>query len=310
MKSITQLAQIASGSLYDSGYLDNPDGVDVDIELDLDEINDDDIEAAGMGNLKTGNGGGEGGDGEKKGSLTGSREDSRLEGGGRGERSGAGRRQEVRESSQDARADGRVSDKMKKMASDVKTTGRDSALESLLTNLAATAEYIESLENPPQATESAHDNGIPREVADSFQTGDDSQQENTRERSGGDDDADVSRVRGPQADDENLNRVRRTDTSSSGKKYVSSKQTTDNEAAQNYGGGGTTVGSEWATAGEGETRTEDVEEEEENVQELDQLDPELVREMEQQMEKTLGRQLDTDGQCRLWLAACTAIGVL
>ena len=302
MKSITQLAQIASGSLYDSGYLDDPDGVDIDIELDLDEINDDDIEAAGMGNLKTGNGGGEGGDGEKRGSLAGSGEDSRLEGGGRGERSGAGRRQEVQESSQDARADGRVSDKMKKMASDVKTTGRDSALESLLTNLATTAEYIESLENPPQATESAHDNSIPREVAKGFQTGDDSQHENTRERSGGDGDAsspDVSRVRGPQADDENLNQVRRTDTSSSGK-YVSSKRTIDNEAAQNYGGGGggdgTTVGSEWATAGkgEGETRTENVEEEE-NVQELDQLDPELVREMEQQMEKTLGRQLDTDG---------------
>ena len=61
---------------------------------------------------------------------------------------------------------------MKKMADDVRNTGNDDALESLLANLAVTAQYIESLEHAENnADPQTQDNTVPEAVSDKFETG-------------------------------------------------------------------------------------------------------------------------------------------
>jgi protein OS-9 len=241
MSSITQLAEIA----YDIGSLE-------DIELDLDEIDEDDKEV-GASSLKRDSGSDEDGEMVKEGASAGVRD--------------RGQGAENKELSQD---DQKASDKMKKMADQVKNTGRDDALQSLLANLAVTAQYIESLESTGNdAKPSDQDNTVPEEASDQFETGepghgDQERHEHTPASS------DMS-VKGPPP------------TDSRGKGRTGSSE----EHKSNHGEYRSTRGSvseEFLAA--------DLEEEEEVVEE--ELDSELVREMEHHLEETLAKQLNTN----------------
>lgn len=266
MSSITQLANIASDSLYDAGYLEDQ----YDIELDLDEIDDDDKEV-GAGSLKRDDSGGS----ERLSDLG----DGRTEHGEERAANSEGNVQgEVVESSQGAN-DQKVSEKMKKMASDAKSTGRDSALESLLTNLAVTAEYIESLEST-QTAKPAQDNAVPNGVSEKFETGEPGQRKKGQEGHGRDDtSANVLSVRGPQVDDGQDERTSRGE-------YAMAQQTEDRRT---HRFSRDSVSGEIVAASEGESESEDEEDEEL------QLDPELVKKIKHELEETLAKQLDTKG---------------
>ena len=250
MSSITQLAEIA----YDIGSLD-------DIELDLDEIDEDDKEV-GASSLKRDDSGDEGGE--------------KWSTHGEGVSAGTGDKGQGADDRESSQGDQKVSDKMKKMADSVKNTGRDDALESLLANLAVTAQYIESLENTESDAEpSAQDNTVPKEATDQFETGEPGHrgQEKHKHTSTA---SDIS-VRGPPpADSRNSGR-----TSSSG----------ESEPSEDHGEYHSTSGSiseEILAASDAEL------EEEEEI--LEEFGSELVREMEHHLEETLAKQLNTNGQ--------------
>lgn len=272
MRSITQLAQIASDSLHDSGYLEDRyelDDVDIDVELELD------TDEAGL---------------TEKGSQ---REDEAD--------AASGKAASTHEDSQSQDNGEKVSDKMKKMASDVNANGKDDALESLmtslLTNLAATAEYIESQEQS-KMSKPAEEQAVPRDVAENFKTGEEPEEE--KEGEGGKKEeekkmqghshlADVPSVVGPEMDRKHPYQKRRKETSSDAEvtdpsltEGTASNQLSDNRDVGETGIGDGTIKSTVETEQESDEQWE--------------LDPELVKEMEHQMEETLGKQLDTKGQ--------------
>ena len=266
MRSITQLAQIASDSLHDSGYLEDRyelDDVDIDVELELD------TEEAGL---------------TEKGAQ------------GKGEADAAsGKAAQTQEDSQSQDSGEKVSDKMKKMASDVNANGKDDALESLmtslLTNLAATAEYIESQEQA-KLNKPTEEQVVPRDVAESFKTGEEPEEEEEEDEGKKDeekkrqyhsDSPDVPSVIGPEVDRNHPYQKRRKETSSDTQATDSnlaggtaSNQLSENKDAQETG------------LGDGVAKNTESDEQWE-------LDPDLVKEVEQQMEETLGKQFDGKG---------------
>ena len=244
MSSITQLAEMA----YDTGSfkLDREE----EEERELNKIDDDDKEIGGS-NLKSSRRESE--DGEQWSGTVGgerSKEDNRVEG------------------DDGMEEGGRVSEKMKKMAEDVKSTGRDSTLESLLSNLAVTAQYIESLEgnNDRGLPNIGHDEGAPDE------TGEPGEVPNEDEKSritSGTDEHDIS-VKGPTS-----------------QLAVGTEQTIlSGRASEDSRAVGKSVNRQILAAREEEGEEEDG---------LD-MDPEVVRDMEEQLQEALAKQFDTDGK--------------
>ena len=252
MSSITQLAEIA----YDVGSLDN-------LELDLDEIDEDDTEV-GASSLKKSYG-----DDSEKWSTH--KEEGRsghgLEGGSAGQ--GGKGRSEDSGSSQNGE---KVSDKMKKMADNVRNTGKGDALESLLANLAVTAQYIESLEHAENnADPQTQDNTVPEAVSDKFETGEPGHEsQDKRNHKSTVDDLSV-KVPPPAEDSRDSGR----------REHLASQPKEDRREYQSSRG---SIGEEILA---------ELEEEEE---EFEELDSELVREMEQHLEEALAKQLNTNGQ--------------
>lgn len=288
MSSITQLAQIASESLYDAGYLEEQ----YDMELDLDEIDDNDKEV-GAGGLKrddTSDGGGSddssrtprfwerGTERQERAAESESRRDAESES-----------RNDVGEFSYQSN-DQKVSNKIKKMSSNVKNNGRDRTLESLLNNLAVTAEYIESLED----TETTRQANVPKEISDKFETGEPGEREKGQQEGEGTA-GDGASVRGPSVDMGQNGKHKLRDYSISqraegGRGHRFSEDGTGNEI--------TAVGEGESEAGEvGEEGNEDVE------------DAELVREIEQQLEESLAQHLDTMGQYILRCSSTNTVHV-
>ena len=281
MSSITQLAEIASESLYDAGYLEEQ----YDMEPDLDEIDDDDKEV-GAGGLKREDTS-DNGESDDSGSSTKfwERGAKRQERAAEPESRRAAEpesRNDIGESSNDQK----VSNKIKKMSGNVRNNGRDRALESLLNNLAVTAEYIESLEDTG-TSQQARDNEVPKEISDKFETGEPGEREKGRQEGEGTG-GDGASVRGPSVDmgQNGKNKLRDYSVSQhpeGGRAHRFSKDGTSNEI--------TAVSEGESEAGEMEEEGEEEEEEEE-----DEEDAELVREIEQQLEERLAQQLDTMGQ--------------
>lgn len=247
MSSITQLAEIA----YDVGSLDQ------ETDSDLDRIDDSDMEVGG-GDLRTAR------------SDASRREQQPPPEGGevRGhQRKGVRSEVKVHGDIDGAEDVEKVSDKMKKMADNVKNDGKDSALESLLANLAVTAQYIESLEN--EGDENTPSTELQEEVSGTHQ---EPSEDDDHEFDGGSSDGDEA-VRGPP-------------TLESGRE---ASGTSGSDTHKSPDKGRRSVSSEILAA----SGLEMEEEEEEEFE----LDPELVKEMEQQLEETLAKQLDTKGRC-------------
>ena len=266
MSSITQLAEIA----YDTG---NNLG---QVEKDLDEIDEDDKEVGGSGQNSR-----EMRDGIKR--LP------PLERSGESkEKSSVNRAGETEERSSE-----RASEKMKKMANNVKSSGRDSALESLLSNLAVTAQYIESLDSdedggrepselatnensdgstePSQGHQEAHEHRV---LHSSSSTG-------ARE--------DSPSVKGPPLVENKKAGKGRTSSSGESDGSEDSRTTTTTTTATT--GGGRSIGEVIMAASEKEKEGK----EEEGID----LDSEAVREFEQQLQETLAKKFNTDGECIL-----------
>ena len=241
MSSITQLAEIA----YDTSNLGTLEAAD------LDEIVDDDKEVGGSSRRT----GGTSDPIKRSAPVVIKNKDRSLD----------------REGEQDEE-EGSVSEKMKKMADEVKSTGKDSALESLLSNLAVTAQYIESLDGNDGGGEPS--NMHRDETADGEMEGEHLEQETSHAASSnsGEDD---SSVQGPLPvhSDRDGNKVR---TSASG----------ETGSRQDSGGSGKSI------SGEGLTASEEEEEEEGGLE----LNSKMVREIEQQLQETLAKKLDTDGE--------------
>lgn len=281
MSSITQLAQIASESLYDAGYLEEQ----YDVELDLDEIDDNDKEV-GAGGLKRDDTSDDGeSDDSGRSTKFWERGAEKQEKAAESESRRAAEsesRNDIGESSNDQK----VSNKIKKMSTNVKNNGRDRALESLLNNLAVTAEYIESLEDT-ETTQQARDNEVPKEIADKFETGEPGEREKGQQEGEG---AAGASVRGPSVDmgQNGINKLRDYSVSQhaeGGRAHRSSKDGTSNEIT---------------AVSEGESEAGEMGEEE------DVEDEELVREIEQQLEERLAQQLDTMGQySHIVMLTCT-----
>ena len=237
MSSITQLAEIA----YDTSNLGTLEAAD------LDEIVDDDKEVGGSSRRA----GGTSDPIKRSAPVVIKNKDRSLD----------------REGEQDEE-EGSVSEKMKKMADEVKNTGKDSALESLLSNLAVTAQYIESLDGNDGGGEPS--NMHRDDTADGEMEGEHLEQETSHAASSnsGEDD---SSVQGPLPvhSDRDGNKVR---TSASG----------ETGSRQDSG----------ASGGEGLTASEEEEEEEGGLE----LNSKMVREIEQQLQETLAKKLDTDGE--------------
>ena len=271
MRSITQLAQIASDSLHDSGYLEDRyelDDVDIDVELELDtEVGLTEKGTRGEGEADT----------------------------------ASGKAAQTQEDSQSQSNGEKVSDKMKKMANDVNANGKDDALESLmtslLTNLAATAEYIESQEQA-KLSKPAEEQVVPRDVAENFNTGEEPEEE--EEEEGGKEEgekksqdhsdlADVPPVIGPEMDRKHPYHKRRKETTSDvgATDYNLGEGTANNQLSENKYVQETDAGNGVAKSTAGAENESD---------EQWELDPDLVKEMEQQMEETLGKELDGKGQ--------------
>lgn len=288
MSSITQLAQIASESLYDAGYLEEQ----YDMELDLDEIDDNDKEV-GVGGLKrddTSDGGGSddssrtprfwerGTERQERAAESESRRDAESES-----------RNDVGESSYQSN-DQKVSNKIKKMSSNVKNNGRDRTLESLLNNLAVTAEYIESLED----TETTRQANVPKEISDKFETGEPGEREKGQQEGEGTA-GDGASVRGPSVDMGQNGKHKLRDYSIS--------QRAEGGRGHRFSEDGT--GNEITAVGEGESEAGEVGEEgKEDVE-----DAELVREIEQQLEESLAQHLDTMGQYILRCSSTNTVHV-
>lgn len=256
MSSLAQLAEIAydigsSGSMEDQGSYEE--------EEDLDRIDDDDKELGASSwsrdNSKS----------ERQQSTTLGREASR-------EREPVGSEVKVHRDVDTEEVE-KVSDKMKKMANDVKNTGKDSALESLLANLAVTAQFIESLENEDEDPSSS--TGRTSEEASDRLEGDLKQYEDGDE--GRDTEGDMT-GKGPPVVEGDRETGR---TSVSG---------ADGDAMGDRAPRSASISSEILAASGLEESAKEKEGEEEF-----ELDPELVREMEQHLEEALAKQLDTKG---------------
>ena len=246
MSSITQLAEIAydtsnEQNLYDSGTKVN----EMDERLDASDASQQ------RRSDKWSNHRGEGGRIEERGSSKETEEDNRR-------------------SSHEGTDEGqKVSDKMKKMANDVKNTRRDSALESLLTNLAVTAQYIESLEDGDGTSDTSS------ESEEEYETGAPGDSEDDKHMLASSSDASMKGPP-PAASSSRTGANREDSTSLQGGKARHSAQRS--------------VSSEILAASE-----LDEEEDEEEEEDEFELDPMLVREMEQHLEETLAKQLDTKG---------------
>ena len=247
MSSITQLAEIA----YNAGEFDEK-------ELESEVISDND-EEVGPSSLKN--------DGFTSKHLVKDRSsESKVQENEKSEQTG--------EEHEEMDEDSKVSDKMKKMANDVKNTGRDSALESLLSNLAVTAEYIESLDSDTDTHSADDDRNVDKEL---FETGEPeegyAESHNDKHKPSSSGDISVNGPRPPPLDD-----ARKT----------SKSRPNDENAAEEGKGEGVYSSSEILAA-----MMETNEDEEEEFE----LNEELVREMEQHLEETLSKKLDTKGQC-------------
>ena len=258
MSSITQLAEIA----YDTSNLGTLEAAD------LDEIVDDDKEVGGSSRRT----GGTSDPIKRSAPVVIKNKDRSLEG-------------KSLEGEQEEEEEGSVSEKMKKMADEVKSTGKDSALESLLSNLAVTAQYIESLDGNDGGGEPS--NMHRDETADGEMEGEHLEQETSHAASSnsGEDD---SSVQGPLPvhSDRDGNKVR---TSASG----------ETGSRQDSGASGKSISGEGLTASE--------EEEEEGGLELNSK---MVREIEQRLQETLAKKLDTDGENSLHNNGCVCVYLL
>ena len=256
MSSITQLAEIA----YDTSNLGTLEAAD------LDEIVDDDKEVGGSSRRT----GGTSDPIKRSAPVVIKNKDRSLDG-------------KSLEGEQDEE-EGRVSEKMKKMADEVKSTGKDSALESLLSNLAATAQYIESLDGNDGGGEPS--NMHRDETADGEMEGEHLEQETSHTASSNSEEDDSS-VQGPLPvhSDRDGNKVR---TSASG----------ETGSRQDSGASGKSISGEGLTASE--------EEEEGGLE----LNSEMVREIEQQLQETLAKKLDTDGENSLHNNGCVCLYLL
>lgn len=242
MSSITQLAEIA----YGTGSL----GLGEEEERELDEIDDDDKEVAGTSSRTKGLV-------ERQSTIV-------------GESSSKGQSSEDKVQGDETR---KVSEKMKRMAEDVKSKGKDSTLESLLSNLAVTAQYIESLEgNNGGGGDSSNIDNDDEVMADETGEPGEIPSENEQSHISSTTDEGHTSVKGPPPINSATQDQRTVETtgSSSG----------DGRAA------GRSISSDIHAAGE---------EEEEDEEEFD-LDPEVVKEVEQQLQDALAKQLDTDGK--------------
>jgi hypothetical protein len=245
MSSITQLAEIA----YDTGTFGLGGRED---KRELDEIDDDDKEVAGT-SLQSSS------ITERWSSLAGR---SRSKGQGSEDRVQGGEQEETKDGGR------RVSEKMKRMAEDVKSTGKGSALESLLSNLAVTAQYIESLEGNnrkggPSNTD--NDEAAPDEPGD-VSNGEKPSRVNSKLTDKDDKDASA---KGPPPLESNIRETR----------TVSGAGSTSDDGRTV----GRSISSESLAASEEEKDEEELE-----------LDPEAVREVEQQLQEALARQFDTN----------------
>ena len=248
MSSITQLAEIA----YDTGSfgLGGREG-----ERELDEIDDDDKEVAGT-------------------SLQSSSITERWSSlAGRSRSKGQSSEDRVQGDEQGGTKDGggRVSEKMKRMAEDVKSTGKDSAaLESLLSNLAVTAQYIESLDGNnrkrgPSNTD--NDEAAPDETGEPGDVPNGEEPSRVNSKLTNKDDASA---KGPPPLESNIRETR----------TVSEAGSTSDDGRTV----GRSISSEILAASEEEKDEEELE-----------LDPEAVREVEQQLQEALAKQFDTNG---------------
>ncbi|CAI7989287.1 Protein OS-9 [Geodia barretti] len=247
MSSITQLAEIA----YDTGSfgLGGREG-----ERELDEIDDDDKEVAGT-------------------SLQSSSITERWSSlAGRSRSKGQSSEDRVQGDEQEGTKDGggRVSEKMKRMAEDVKSTGKDSAaLESLLSNLAVTAQYIESLDGNnrkrgPSNTD--NDEAAPDETGEPGDVPNGEEPSRVSSKLTNKDDASA---KGPPPLESNIRETR----------TVSEAGSTSDDGRTV----GRSISSEILAASEEEKDEEELE-----------LDPEAVREVEQQLQEALAKQFDTN----------------
>ena len=256
MASITQLAEIA----YEAGEFDS------DREQEIENVISDNDKEVGGSRLKSSDHGGDG-------NLVGGR--------------GRGSKGEVQEEGEESDGDQKVSDKMKKMAKSVKKTGRDSALESLLSNLAVTAEYIESLDSDTETDESSSDDDSEMSSSDETTSLETGEPEEGYGETRGDKDTLSSTAPGREALVGGRHKTTGKPTSSDDLENDSGREETGAESSR----GG--IAREMLSALEVDREVEG-EEEEEEEEEFD-VDSELVREMEQQLEETLARQLDTKG---------------
>ena len=249
MSSITQLAEIA----YDTGTFGLGARED---KRELDEIDDDDKEVAGT-SLQSSS------ITERWSSLAGR---SRSKGQGSEDRVQGGEQEETKDGGR------RVSEKMKRMAEDVKSTGKGSALESLLSNLAVTAQYIESLEGNnrkggPSNTD--NDEAAPDETGEPGDVPNGEKPSRVNSKLTDKDDKDAS-AKGPPPLESNIRETR----------TVSGAGSTSDDGRTV----GRSISSESLAASEEEKDEEELE-----------LDPEAVREVEQQLQEALARQFDTNG---------------
>lgn len=250
MSSITQLAEIA----YDTGNLE----LGEDDERELNEIDEEDEEFSGSYLNKD----------------PGSGSRSTLKRGGglvveEGHQSSKERVKESEVDEEDRDGQDKVSDKMKKMAKNVKSTGRDSALESLLSNLAVTAQYIESFNDDDDNNgDSSNNENSDREKSREPKPG-------SRERSlpGDPNDDDHSSVKGPAPP-----------LMANKKARITEKSNGDEEEG---GVAGRRIGREIMAASK-------LEREEEDEGEEDELDSEMMRDVEQQLQDILAKQFDTN----------------
>ena len=264
MSSITQLAEIA----YDTG---NNLG---QVEKDLDEI-EDDKEVGGSGQNSR-----EMRDGIKRLPPLERSGDSK-------EKSSVNRAGETEERSSE-----RASEKMKKMADNVKSSGRDSALESLLSNLAVTAQYIESLDSDEDGGREPSDLATNENSDGSTEPSQGHQEAHGHRKLHSSSSAgareDSPSVKGPPLVENN--KAGKGRTSSSGESDGSEDSRTTTTTTTTTGGGGRSIGEVILAASEKEKEGKE--------EEID-LDSEAVREFEQQLQETLAKKFNTDGECIL-----------
>ena len=282
MKSITQLAQAATENLQNSGYLDDQyelDEVDIDIKLNVDKDDTSKTKKSAQG------------------------EDSVDE----TQPTGEGSRQSHKSSTSPSNGD-KVSEKMKKMADSVNTNGKDDALESLMTtllkNLATTAEYIEAQDQEEEEEKQAtgEEQAMPVHARENFKI--DSKKEDEEEEEGEEKKkrrgkgniqikasavANAPLVSGPEIGSKRrtgVSAVHREGEVNAGGHSEESKS--DRKESQE--------GKMGVNEGVGEGVSSDGGEDGDGRDGEWALDPNLVKEMEHQMEETLSKELDNKGK--------------